>query len=99
MTVLCWGMASDRFGRRPVLLWGPFGLSLATLGFGMSSSFSSLLIFRCLQGTFNGNIGEMLIVPSPGRIIDILTGVSKAVISEASANIWFGRQKPYVYSS
>jgi MFS family permease len=57
MTVLGWGMASDRYGRRPVLLWGPFGLSIAMLGFGMSSSFTSLLIFRCLQGAFNGNIG------------------------------------------
>jgi MFS family permease len=57
MTVVPWGMASDRFGRRPVLLLGPLGLTIVMLGFGMSTTFWPLVFFRCLQGAFNGNIG------------------------------------------
>ncbi|KAJ7510540.1 major facilitator superfamily multidrug-resistance, DHA1 sub-family [Mycena galericulata] len=56
-TVVYFGRASDYYGRRPVLLFGPLGLALAMLGFGLSKSFWSLLVFRCLQGAFNGNIG------------------------------------------
>ncbi|KAF8634140.1 hypothetical protein AX15_001045 [Amanita polypyramis BW_CC] len=56
-TVVGWGIASDRFGRRPTLLIGPLGLSIVMLGFGMSSNFWLLVFFRFLQGTFNGNIG------------------------------------------
>ena len=60
ITVVFWGMASDRFGRRPVLILGPLGLSLVMLGFGVSTHFWSLVMFRCLQGVFNGNIGLSL---------------------------------------
>ncbi|KAF8628986.1 hypothetical protein AX15_003609 [Amanita polypyramis BW_CC] len=56
-TVVGWGIASDRFGRRPTLLIGPLGLSLVMLGFGMSSNFWYLVFFRFMQGAFNGNIG------------------------------------------
>ncbi|KAJ7204628.1 major facilitator superfamily domain-containing protein [Mycena haematopus] len=55
-TVLLWGIASDRFGRR-ILLIGPLGLALAMLGFGMSTTFWPLVFFRFMQGSFNGNIG------------------------------------------
>ncbi|KAF8344725.1 major facilitator superfamily domain-containing protein [Amanita rubescens] len=56
-SVVPWGMASDRVGRRPLLILGPLGLSLAMLGFGMSTQFWTLLAFRILQGIFNGTIG------------------------------------------
>jgi len=76
-------MASDRFGRRPVLLFGPLGLSLVMVAFGMTTAFPMLVVFRFLQGVFNGNIGI-----SYGLICRLLfdmtiTGVSKAVIGEA----------------
>ncbi|KAJ6589490.1 major facilitator superfamily multidrug-resistance, DHA1 sub-family [Mycena capillaripes] len=57
LTVVYFGRASDRYGRRPVLLFGPVGLALSMLGFGLSKRFWSLVVFRCLQGAFNGNIG------------------------------------------
>ena len=60
MTVVFWGMASDRFGRRPILILGPLGLSIVMLGFGISTQFWSLVMFRCFQGVFNGNIGLSL---------------------------------------
>ena len=52
-----WGYLSDRYGRRPVLLFGPLGLAVAMLSFGMSTTFWPLVVSRCLQGVFNGNIG------------------------------------------
>ncbi|KAF9037796.1 MFS general substrate transporter [Hymenopellis radicata] len=57
VTVLLWGRASDRFGRRPILLIGPLGLAFAMLGFGISTSFWPLVFCRFAQGAFNGNIG------------------------------------------
>ncbi|KAJ7163892.1 major facilitator superfamily domain-containing protein [Mycena crocata] len=57
LTVVYFGRASDRYGRRPVLLFGPVGLALSMLGFGFSKRFWSLVVFRCFQGAFNGNIG------------------------------------------
>ncbi|EAU85281.2 hypothetical protein CC1G_10067 [Coprinopsis cinerea okayama7 len=73
LTVFQWGWLSDQLGRKPVLLLGPFGLVISMLGFGLSKSFASLLIFRSLQGVFNGNIGvsksvlaeASLIIPHP----------------------------------
>ena len=60
-TVVFWGMASDRFGRRSILIFGPLGLSITMLGFGASKQFSSLIMFRFLQGVFKGNMGMSLI--------------------------------------
>ncbi|KAF8918982.1 major facilitator superfamily domain-containing protein [Mucidula mucida] len=57
LSVFLWSRASDLYGRRPVLLWGPLGLALSLLGFGLSSNFWWLVIFRAFQGIFNGNIG------------------------------------------
>ncbi|KAJ7658803.1 hypothetical protein DFH06DRAFT_943795, partial [Mycena polygramma] len=57
LTVIYVGRASDRYGRRPVLLLGPIGLALSMLGFGLSKKFWSLVVvFRCAQRAFNGNI-------------------------------------------
>ncbi|KAJ7220227.1 major facilitator superfamily domain-containing protein [Mycena pura] len=56
-TVFYFGRASDRYGRRPVLLVGPIGLALSMFGFGFSKRFWMLVLFRCTQGAFNGNIG------------------------------------------
>ncbi|KAE9409480.1 MFS general substrate transporter [Gymnopus androsaceus JB14] len=57
LTVFYWGRLSDIHGRRRILLLGPLGLTIAMLGFGLSKEFVALVIFRALQGIFNGNIG------------------------------------------
>ncbi|KAF8344729.1 major facilitator superfamily domain-containing protein [Amanita rubescens] len=57
VAVIPWGIASDRFGRRPVLLLGPLGLAVAMLGFGMSTRLFPMVVFRWVQGMCNGNIG------------------------------------------
>lgn len=47
MTVLHWSRLSDVVGRKPVLLFGLFGLSLSMYCFGLSKTFRGLVI-RCL---------------------------------------------------
>jgi DHA1 family bicyclomycin/chloramphenicol resistance-like MFS transporter len=47
---LCWGMMSDRFGRRPVLLTGLALYVTAALLCGLAGSFEALLIWRFIHG-------------------------------------------------
>ncbi|KAI5900348.1 MFS general substrate transporter [Schizophyllum commune H4-8] len=57
LTCMLWGRLSDYHGRRPILLIAPFGLAVATYGFGFSKTFWLLCVFRFMQGVFNGNVG------------------------------------------
>ncbi|KAF8344728.1 hypothetical protein F5887DRAFT_250915 [Amanita rubescens] len=66
-------MASGRFGRRPTLLLGPLGLTLAILGFGMSTRFWSLFslvdfkahLMETLVGIAKSIVGEVLVPTQP----------------------------------
>ena len=51
-----WGSLSDRIGRRPVLLFGLCGTVGSTMLFGLSRSFTTMLISRTLSGVLNGNV-------------------------------------------
>jgi MFS family permease len=55
--VLQWGRVSDRIGRKPPLVLGTLGLAAAVASFGLSKQFWPLVVSRCVQGLFNGNIG------------------------------------------
>jgi MFS family permease len=57
LSVLQWGRVSDRIGRKPPLVFGTLGLAVAIASFGLSKQFWSLVVSRCVQGIFNGNIG------------------------------------------
>jgi MFS family permease len=91
-------MASDRFGRRPILILGPLGLTVAIIAFGMSTQFWPLVFFRCLQGTFNGNIGVAgsFQIRDKNWLITSLTqlGVTKTVIGEVSVQIYYRALDP-----
>ncbi|WP_265501049.1 multidrug effflux MFS transporter [Paracoccus beibuensis] len=43
------GPLSDRFGRRPVVIWGLVGFLLATIGTLMATTAATFLVFRLLQ--------------------------------------------------
>ena len=49
---LIYGPISDRFGRRPVLLWSIVLFSVASIACGFAQSIDQLLIARMLQGLF-----------------------------------------------
>lgn len=54
---LAWGPLSDRFGRRPILLWGAAAYTLASVGSIFSSSMDMLVAWRTLQGVAMGATG------------------------------------------
>jgi MFS transporter, DHA1 family, multidrug resistance protein len=51
---LAWGPLSDRFGRRPVLLWGLGAYTLASVGCALASSMPLLIVWRTVQGAAMG---------------------------------------------
>lgn len=59
LTVLHWSRLSDHIGRKPVILTGLFGISLSMYSFGLSKTFTTVVISRCLNGALNGNIGVL----------------------------------------
>ncbi|KAJ8589726.1 MFS general substrate transporter [Rhizopogon salebrosus TDB-379] len=59
LTVLRWSRLSDRIGRKPVLFVGLLGSCISILCFGLSSTFWSLVISRCVCGVLSGNAGVM----------------------------------------
>jgi DHA1 family bicyclomycin/chloramphenicol resistance-like MFS transporter len=51
---LLWGPLSDRFGRRPILLWGLAAYVVAAVGAALAPSMTALIVWRTLQGAAMG---------------------------------------------
>lgn len=51
---LFWGPLSDRFGRRPILLWGLAAYVIAAIGSALAPSMSLLILWRIVQGAAMG---------------------------------------------
>ena len=51
-----WGRLSDRFGRRPIMLFTIAGTGLALLMLGLAESIAGLFVARLLSGLFSANI-------------------------------------------
>ncbi|KAI5865874.1 major facilitator superfamily domain-containing protein [Durotheca rogersii] len=57
LTAVAWGRASDRLGRKPVIMTGLLCTMICFLAWGMSTSLSMAIIVRAIQGASNGNVG------------------------------------------
>jgi DHA1 family bicyclomycin/chloramphenicol resistance-like MFS transporter len=53
---LVWGPLSDRYGRKPILLWGLAAFTLAGVGCVLSNTISQLILWRALQGAAMGAV-------------------------------------------
>jgi MFS family permease len=54
---LSWGRASDRYGRKPIVLLGLIGTIVSSLVFGFSLNIYQLVASRFAAGLLNGNVG------------------------------------------
>jgi DHA1 family bicyclomycin/chloramphenicol resistance-like MFS transporter len=54
LSQLIWGPLSDRFGRRPVLLWGMVAYVAASVGSALAASMELLIVWRTVQGAAMG---------------------------------------------
>ncbi|KOC17472.1 MFS transporter [Aspergillus flavus AF70] len=52
-----WGTASDRFGRKPIILTGLTCTMIISLLFGFSQTLTWVVVTRALLGLMNGNVG------------------------------------------
>ena len=52
-----WGIAADKFGRRPVMLLGMVNSTFSVLVFGTSTTYAQCVAGRFLSGLLNGNAG------------------------------------------
>jgi MFS transporter, DHA1 family, multidrug resistance protein len=53
---LIWGPLSDRYGRRPILLWGLSAYTLASFGCTLAASMPQLIVWRVVQGAAMGAV-------------------------------------------
>ncbi|KZF24434.1 MFS general substrate transporter [Xylona heveae TC161] len=57
LTGIAWGRASDRFGRKRIIMLGLFLTMINGLIFGFAQSLPWAIIARAFQGLSNGNVG------------------------------------------
>lgn len=55
-----WGQLSDRYGRRPIILFSLLGAALSHMSFAFASSLTGLMIARGMAGLFGGNISTAM---------------------------------------
>ncbi|PNY28139.1 membrane protein [Tolypocladium capitatum] len=52
-----WGRAADRFGRKPILIFGLLSTMICFIAWGMSTSLTMAITVRAILGAGNGNVG------------------------------------------
>ncbi|KAI9684156.1 MAG: hypothetical protein M1829_003426 [Trizodia sp. TS-e1964] len=57
LTGVPWGQASDRYGRKPLLLVGMACTMITSVLFGLSRSLAMAITVRAISGLGNGNVG------------------------------------------
>lgn len=56
LTAIGWGALSDRYGRKPVVLFGLGGVAISSLIFGLATEYWVALLARFIGGALNGNV-------------------------------------------
>ncbi|CAI0442246.1 unnamed protein product [Linum tenue] len=59
LTSVLWGMVADRYGRKPVILFGTSSVVILNTIFGLSVNFWMAVITRFLLGCLNGLLGPI----------------------------------------
>ncbi|KAL7627711.1 hypothetical protein AAE478_001905 [Parahypoxylon ruwenzoriense] len=59
LTAIGWGALSDRYGRKPVVLFGLGGVAISSLIFGLATKYWVALLARFIGGALNGNVAVM----------------------------------------
>ncbi|KAF2826142.1 MFS general substrate transporter [Ophiobolus disseminans] len=54
--MILWGKASDKYGRKPILVLSLVGVAFTTALFGMSQSLWQMIVARCCAGVFAGTV-------------------------------------------
>src|SRR5690242_1771744 len=69
ITAMGWGVLSDKYGRKPIVLIGLGGVALSSLIFGLAKSYWVALLARFIGGALNGNVAVssscMTLIPPP----------------------------------
>ncbi|KAJ0974664.1 hypothetical protein J5N97_016629 [Dioscorea zingiberensis] len=59
ITSIFWGMVADRYGRKPVIVFGIISVIIFNTLFGFSTSYSMAITTRFLLGALNGLLGPI----------------------------------------
>ncbi|XVE68383.1 hypothetical protein DITRI_Ditri09bG0064100 [Diplodiscus trichospermus] len=59
LTSMFWGMIADRYGRKPVIVFGTFSVVIFNTLFGLSTNFWVAVLTRFLLGSLCGILGPM----------------------------------------
>ncbi|CAI5759004.1 unnamed protein product [Candida verbasci] len=59
LTSIQWGKASNKYGRKRIILLGCFGTAISMVILGISTNFYTALLARILMGLLNGNVAIM----------------------------------------
>ncbi|KAM0188543.1 hypothetical protein ACHAPI_010568 [Fusarium lateritium] len=57
ITAVAWGKASDKYGRKPMVISGLLSTMVCFIVWGMSTSLPMAIAVRAIQGGGNGNVG------------------------------------------
>ena len=63
-------LASDRIGRKPVILLGTVGMAISIALFGMSKSYWAMVTTRCIGGMLGGVWASVRLFITQSAIID-----------------------------
>lgn len=56
LLMIMWGKASDRVGRKPVMVFSLMGVAIGTALFGFSKTIWQMIMLRCATGVFSGTV-------------------------------------------